>query len=129
MYHNKRNVGQVQVIYEGTSEVRETKANMLVSEYEAFKMKQDESISDMFSRLTILTNGLKSLRKSYSEYEIVRKILRSLTSAWHTKATVIEESRNLSSTTNDELIGSLMTYELKLKKIEEPEPSKKTVIP
>ena len=28
---------KLQVIYEGTSEVRETKANMLVSEYEAFK--------------------------------------------------------------------------------------------
>ena len=116
---------KLQVIYEVTSEVRETKANLLVSEYEAFKMKQDESISDMFSRLTILTNGLKSLGKSYSEYEIVRKILKSLTSAWHTKATVIEESRNLSSITMDELIGSLMTYELKLKKTEEPEPDKK----
>ena len=66
---------KLQVIYEGTSEVRETKANMLVSKYEAFKMKQDESIFDIFSRLTILTNGLKSLRKSYSEYEIVKKFL------------------------------------------------------
>ena len=30
---------KLQVIYEGTSEVRETKANLLISEYEAFKMK------------------------------------------------------------------------------------------
>ena len=52
---------KLQVIYEGTSEVRETKANMLVSEYEAFKMKSDESISEMYSRLIVLTNGLKSL--------------------------------------------------------------------
>ena len=66
---------RLQVIYEGTSEVREAKANMLVFEYEAFKMKTDESISDMYARLTILTNGLKSLGKSYTEYEIVRKNL------------------------------------------------------
>ena len=99
---------KLQVIYEGTSEVRETKANMLVSEYETFKINPDEIISEIFSRLTVLTNGLKSLGKSYSEYEIVRKIFRSLTSAWHTKVAVIEESRNLSSTTVDELIGSLM---------------------
>ena len=59
-----------------------------------------------------MTNGLKSLGKSYIKYEIVRKILRSLTSIWHTKAIVIEESRNLTSTIVDELIGSLMTYEL-----------------
>ena len=31
---------RLQVIYEGTSEVRETKANMLVFEYEAFKIKK-----------------------------------------------------------------------------------------
>ena len=90
---------------------------MLVSEYEAFKMKHDATISEMFSRLTVLTNGLKSLRKSYTEYEIVKKILRSLTSTCHTKATVIEESKNLTSTIVDELIGSLMTYELNLKKL------------
>ena len=118
---------KLQVIYEGTSEVRETKANMLVFEYEAFKMKPDETIFEMFSRLTVLTNGLKSLGKSYTEYEIVRKNLRSLTSSWHTKATIIEDSRNLSSTTVDELIGSLMTYELNLKRTDEPEIKKKSL--
>ena len=110
---------KLQVIYEGTSEVRETKANMLVSEYEAFHMKHNKSISKMYAKLTLITNGLKSLGKNDSEYELVRKIFRSLTPVWHTKATVIEESNNLSSTTIDELIGSLMTYELNLKKAKE----------
>ena len=64
---------RLQVIYEGTSEVRETKANMLVFEYETFKIKNDESISVMYARLTVLTNDFKSLRKSYIEYEIIRK--------------------------------------------------------
>ena len=71
---------KLQVIYEGTSEVRETKANMLVSEYENFHMKNNESISEIYVRLTLITNGLKSLSKTYSEYELIRKILRSLTS-------------------------------------------------
>ena len=66
---------------------------MLVSEYEAFKIKNDEIISNMYSTLTILINGLKSLGKSYTEYEIVRKILRSLTSIWHTKATASKNQR------------------------------------
>ena len=73
----------------------------------------------MYAKLTVLTNDLKSIGKSYTEYEIVRKILWSLTFVWHTKTTVIEESRNLSSTTVDELIRSLMTYELNLKRSEE----------
>ena len=88
-------------------------------------MKNSESISEMYARLTLITNGFKSLGKTYSEYELIRKILRSLTSVWHTKTTVIEEYKNLSSTTVDELIGSLMTYELKFKKTEEPESNKK----
>ena len=70
---------KLQVIYEGTSEVRETKANMFVSEYEAFHMKNNESISKMYARLTLIPNGLKSLGKTYFEYELIRKIFRSLT--------------------------------------------------
>ena len=99
---------------------------MLVSEYEAFHMKNNESISEMYAKLTLITNDLKSLGKTYSKYELIRKIFRSLTSVWHTEATVIEKPRNLFSTTVDELIGSLMTYELKLKKTKKPEPSKKS---
>lgn len=49
------------VIYEGMSQVHETKANMLVSEYKAFKMKSYEMISEMYARLMVITNGLRSL--------------------------------------------------------------------
>jgi len=47
---------KLQTIYEGTSEVKETKANMLLTKYEMFKMKSDESVSDMFARFMQLTN-------------------------------------------------------------------------
>ena len=70
---------KLQVIYEGTSEVRETKANMLIFEYEVFHMKNNESIFEMYARLTLITNDLKSLGKTYFEYELIRKILRFLT--------------------------------------------------
>ncbi|MQM08629.1 hypothetical protein Taro_041490 [Colocasia esculenta] len=113
------------VIYEGTLEVKETKANMLISEYGTSKMKNDETISEMYGRLTLLTNGLKSLGKTYTKYELVRKFLGSLTPIWHTKATVVEKSRNLSTTTVDQLIGSLMTYELGLKRIDDDVKKKK----
>jgi len=36
--------------YEGSKKVREAKALMLVHQYELFKMKDDESIKDMYSR-------------------------------------------------------------------------------
>ena len=45
---------------------------------------------------------------------------------WHTKAIVIEDSKNLSTISLDELIRSLMTYELNLKRNEDDR-KKKTI--
>ena len=79
-------------------------------------MKSEEMISEMFARFTSITNGLKALGKEYSNMDLVRKILRSLPPAWHTKTTMIKDSKNLSTLTLEELIGSLMTYELNMQR-------------
>ena len=110
---------KLELLYEGTSQVKETKANILVSEYELFMMKSNESISEMFARFMVIVNGLKALGKEYTDADLVRKILRSLSSIWHTKATVIEDSKDLSKMSLDELIGSLMTYEINLRRNED----------
>ena len=76
----------LKLIYEGTSEVKAMKANILVHEYELFCMKLEETISEMFAQFTSITNRLKVLGKEYSNMDLVRKILWSLPPAWHTKA-------------------------------------------
>ncbi|WKA09029.1 hypothetical protein VitviT2T_026708 [Vitis vinifera] len=54
------------------------------------------------------------------------KILRSLPSKWHTKVTAIQEAKDLTKLPMEELIGSLMTYEINLtKKLQEGEDKKK----
>ncbi|GAV80052.1 LOW QUALITY PROTEIN: UBN2 domain-containing protein, partial [Cephalotus follicularis] len=68
----------LEVTYEGTNQVKESKISMLVHEYELFFMHDNESISDMFTRFTTIINSLKNLGKSYSNQELVRKILRCL---------------------------------------------------
>ncbi|MQL84135.1 hypothetical protein Taro_016635 [Colocasia esculenta] len=106
----------------GTPEVKETKANILVHEYEMFKMSPVETIIYMFAQFSNITNGLKVFGKNYTDTEIVCKVLRSLPPAWHTKAIVIEDSKNLSTLTVEELIRSLMIYEIKLKREEAKQP-------
>ncbi|GAV84401.1 zf-CCHC domain-containing protein/UBN2 domain-containing protein, partial [Cephalotus follicularis] len=54
-------------------------------EYELFLMHDNESISDMFTRFTTIINSLKNLGKSYSNQELVRKILRCLPKSWTPK--------------------------------------------
>ncbi|GAV85099.1 zf-CCHC domain-containing protein/DUF4219 domain-containing protein/UBN2 domain-containing protein, partial [Cephalotus follicularis] len=66
----------LEVTYEGTNQVKESKISMLVHEYELFFMHEKESISDIFTRFTTIINSLKNLGKSYSNQELVRKILR-----------------------------------------------------
>ncbi|GAV63757.1 UBN2 domain-containing protein, partial [Cephalotus follicularis] len=68
----------LEVTYEGTNQVKESKMSVLVHEYELFIMHDNESISDMFTHFTTIINSLKNLGKSYSNQELVRKILRCL---------------------------------------------------
>ena len=112
----------LEVTYEGTNQVKESKMSMLVHEYELFVMKKDENISEMSTRFTNIVNCLKSLRKIYTKEENVRKILRSLPKRWEAKKMVIYEARDLKVLSLDELYGSLMTYKLKMNsKVEEEE--------
>ena len=61
----------LKVIHEGTNQVKESKINMLVHKYELFRMKLNESISNMFTRFIDITNFLKSLDKDYINFELV----------------------------------------------------------
>ncbi|KAG2727786.1 hypothetical protein I3760_01G174400 [Carya illinoinensis] len=95
----------LEVTYEGTSQVKESKIYILTHEYEMFKMNDDESIS----------------------MEIVRKILNSLPKRWESKVTAILETRDLKKFEVNELIGSLITHEYTLKRGEEEGKPKKSL--
>ncbi|GAV86706.1 UBN2 domain-containing protein, partial [Cephalotus follicularis] len=48
----------LEVTYEGTNQVKESKISILVHEYEFFVMHDNESISDMFTHFTTIINSL-----------------------------------------------------------------------
>ena len=79
---------RLEVTHEGINHVKKTKINMLVHKYELFKIKQTESITGM-TRFTDIVNNLKSLGKVYTDAELYRKILRSLSQTWDSKVTII----------------------------------------
>ena len=104
----------LEVTHEGTNKVKESKISVLVHRFELFKMKENETIGEMFTRFTDITNSLIGLGKIYTQVEMVRKILRSLTPQWEKKVTAIEEANDLSTLTVENLIGNLMAYEVQL---------------
>ncbi|MQL69246.1 hypothetical protein Taro_001533 [Colocasia esculenta] len=86
---------KLRITYKGTDKVKETRIDILVAQYERFQMQSGESITQMFSRFTDITNGLAGLGKVYNAPYMVRKILRSLPSSWTPKVTAIEEANDL----------------------------------
>ncbi|KAG8499227.1 hypothetical protein CXB51_005730 [Gossypium anomalum] len=104
---------KLEITHEGTSRVRESKISILTIDYELFKTKPEEGIKEMSDRFAHIING-KALGKSYPNKEMVKKMLNSLPASWEPKLTVIEESKDLNSLFLDELIGSLLTYEMKI---------------
>ena len=72
----------------------------------------------MFTRFSEITNKLQSLGKSYSSCDLVRKILRSLTLDWEKKTTTIEEAKDLSTYSLEDLYGNLTSYEVQIKEKE-----------
>jgi hypothetical protein len=57
----------------------------------------------------------------------VRKIIRSFPKHWDAKVTAIEEAKDLTKMSLDELLGSLMTHEIMLKRQEEAAKPKKSL--
>ena len=105
----------LEVTHEGTHQVKTTKVNMLIHTYEMFRMEPTESISEMYTRFTNIVNGMRSLGKIISNGELVNKLLRSLPASWDAKVTAIEEAKDVNTLPLEQLLGSLMTYELSLK--------------
>ncbi len=68
----------LELSYEGTSEVKRSKIDLLMSKYEAFNMNKNENINDCFGRFMTIVNDLKSLGKNFTDEDLVRKMLRSL---------------------------------------------------
>ena len=103
----------LQVAHEGTSQVKQSRIELLMRQYELFDMGDRETVMDMYTRFTHITNELKSLGKSFTTEELVRKILRILPRTWEAKVTAIQEAKDMNKITLDELIGNLQTYELR----------------
>ncbi|GJX65593.1 retrovirus-related pol polyprotein from transposon TNT 1-94 [Tanacetum coccineum] len=81
-----------------------------------FVIFEDESIDNAFARFNTIITSLKALDEGYSSKNYVRKFLRALHPKWRAKVTAIEESKDLTSLSLDELIGNLKVHEMIIKK-------------
>ncbi|GJY81167.1 zf-CCHC domain-containing protein [Tanacetum coccineum] len=104
------------ITHQGNSQVKDNKIDLLVQQYEQFTIPEEESIDNGFARFNTIITSLKALDEGFSSKNYVRKFLRALHPKWRAKVTAIEESKDLTSLSLDELIGNLKVYEVIIKK-------------
>ncbi|GJV24653.1 retrovirus-related pol polyprotein from transposon TNT 1-94 [Tanacetum coccineum] len=84
------------ITHQGNSQVKDNKIDLLVQQYEQFIISKDESIDSAFARFNNIITSLKALDEA--------------------KVTAIEELKDLTSLSLDELIGNLKVHEMIIKK-------------
>lgn len=72
----------LQTTYEGTSQVKKSKIELLFRDYELFEIKEGENIIDMYKWFSNLANNLRGLGQRFETIELVKKIFRSLSDSW-----------------------------------------------
>ncbi|GJW61845.1 copia protein [Tanacetum coccineum] len=90
--------------------------DLLVQQYEQDNHFEDESIDSAFASFNTLLLVLKRSCEGYSVKNYVRKFLRALHPKWRAKVMAIEESKDLTSLSLDELIGNLKIHKMIIKK-------------
>ena len=66
----------LEVTHVGTCQVKETKINMMLHDYELFSMKEGENITSVLDKFSKVTNGLISFGNPISSSDKVKKTLR-----------------------------------------------------
>nr|GEV52776.1 alpha/beta hydrolases superfamily protein [Tanacetum cinerariifolium] len=75
-----------------------------------------ESLDSTFARFNNIITSLKALDEGYSSKNYVRKFLRALHPKWRENVKAIEESKDLTSLSLDELIENFKVYEMIIRK-------------
>lgn len=115
----------LEIVHEGTKEVKRSKLNTLSHEYEMFTMEPGEKIVSLQKRFTHITNHLVYLGRKYSNDELNLRVLRCLTREWQPEVTTIREKKSLANLSISGLFGKLQEHELELERLTQTENKEK----
>jgi hypothetical protein len=100
--------------YAGAVKAKVVRLQTYKRQFELTQMEEKETINDYITRITRLVNQIKSCGETILEQNVVSKVLRSLTSRFDNIVVAIEESKDLTTLSKDELQSSLEAHEQRM---------------
>ncbi|KAK1563534.1 hypothetical protein Q3G72_028847 [Acer saccharum] len=101
----------LEVAHEGTEVVKDSKLQVLQTQFETLRMEENECFNDFEIRLMDIVNQSHQLGDPYSDRRIKQKIMRSLPERFESKVTALEENSDFKDMKPSEVIGRLLAYE------------------
>lgn len=100
--------------HEGSDRVKKVKLQALRRQHEMLHMSEGEKICEYFNKIVTLTNQMKSCGEVITDLMIMEKVMRSLPQKFDHVVAAIEEAKDLSKMTIEELQSSLEAHEMRL---------------
>jgi hypothetical protein len=100
--------------YQGNDRVKIVKLQTLRTQFETLRMIESENVDQFMTRVMGIVNQIRLIGETITNQRIVEKILKSLPQKFEMVVTTILESKDLSSFSTDELIGSPVTHKTRL---------------
>ncbi|KAI3819608.1 hypothetical protein L1987_13449 [Smallanthus sonchifolius] len=93
--------------FEGNSDIKKSKRDLLRKQYECFRFLENESLNDLISRFYHLQTELKAFELKYPDEELVEKFLDALPPRFEMYTTLIRENPKFFEMTVEEAIENV----------------------
>jgi hypothetical protein len=103
-------------IYQGIEKAKTVKLQTLRRNFETMSMKDTETVDQFMTSVKNLVHKIRSQGEDIPDQKIVEKVLRSLPEKFNMVIVAIEELKDLTTFTIDQLLGSLLSHEARLQR-------------
>jgi hypothetical protein len=104
---------ELKEIHVGNKKIYEEKYELLKLELNDFKMKDDEGVEQMYSRMGVLIQSINALDvANLSEKEIIRKILQTLPKPRYNIVKALRFEKDFTTLTITEVVSKIRSHEM-----------------
>ncbi|KAH0689668.1 hypothetical protein KY289_017026 [Solanum tuberosum] len=103
---------RLRIVYEGTEQTKKSKLDLFTTQFKSFMMEEGESIQEMRTRFSTITNELMFLEEPVTMWKQVTKILEILPRSWTDEVDIVYEAGDPEVLLLDALFEHLQVQEM-----------------